>query len=60
MHRSLPLFNFMQWKDKFASCSFTTKKLTHCMCQVSLVVKYAMYITSHKIANTFVDKKLIL
>ena len=40
MHLSLPLFNFTQWKDKCTSCSFTTKKLTHSMCQVSLVVKY--------------------
>ena len=40
VHLSLPLFNFTQWKDKCASYSFTTKKLTHSMCQVSLVVKY--------------------
>ena len=40
VHLSLPLFNFMQWKDKCVSYSFTTKKLTHRMCQVSLVVKY--------------------
>ena len=40
MHLSLPLFSFIQWKDKCASYSFTTKKLTHSMCQVSLVVKY--------------------
>ena len=40
MHLSLPLFNFTQWKDKCTSCSFTTKKLTHSMCQLSLVVKY--------------------
>ena len=40
MHLSLPLFNFTQWKDKCESLSFTTKKLTHSMCQVSLVVKY--------------------
>ena len=30
----------MQWKDKCASYSFTTKKLTNSMCQVCLVVKY--------------------
>ena len=30
----------MQWKDQCASYSFTTKKLTHSMCQVSVVVKY--------------------
>ena len=30
----------MQWKDKSALYSFTTKKLTRSMCQVSLVVKY--------------------
>ena len=40
MHLSLPLLNFTQWEDKCASYSFTTKKLTHIMCQVSLVVKY--------------------
>ena len=40
MHLSLPLFKLTQWKDKCASYSFTTKKLTHSMCQVSLVVKY--------------------
>ena len=40
MHLSIPLFNFTQWKDKCTSYSFTTKKLTHSMCQVSLVVKY--------------------
>ena len=39
MHLSLHL-NFTQWKDKCASYSFTTKILTHSMCQVSLVVKY--------------------
>ena len=39
MHLSLPLFNFTQWKDKCTSYSFTTKKLTHSMCQVSLVVR---------------------
>ena len=44
MHLSLPLFSFTQWKDKFASYSFTTKKLTHSMCQVSLVVKYIFVI----------------
>ena len=27
-------------KDKCASHSFTTKKLAHSMCQVSLIVKY--------------------
>ena len=40
MHLTLSLFNFTQWKDKCTSYSFTTKKLTHSMCQVSLVVKY--------------------
>ena len=30
----------MQWKDKCASYSLTIKKLTHRLCQVSLVVKY--------------------
>ena len=40
MHLSLPLFSFTQWKDKCASYSLTTKKLTHSMRQVSLVVKY--------------------
>ena len=43
MHLSLPLFSFTQWKDKCASFSFTTKKLTHSMCQVSLVVKYMRF-----------------
>ena len=43
MHLSLYLFNFKQWKDKCTSYSITTKKLTHSMCQVSLVVKY-MYV----------------
>ena len=42
MHLSLPLFNFTQWKDKCASYSFTTKKLTYSMCQVSLAVKYTI------------------
>ena len=40
MHLSLLLFNFTQMKDKCASYSFTTQKLTYSMCQVSLVVKY--------------------
>ena len=40
MHLSLPLFYFTQWKDKCTSYLFTTKKLTHSMCQFSLVVKY--------------------
>ena len=40
VHLSLPLFNLTQWKDTCASYSFTTKKLTNNMCQVSLVVKY--------------------
>ena len=40
MHISLPLINFTQWKDEYTSYSFTTKILTHSMCQVSLVVKY--------------------
>ena len=40
VHLSIPLFSFMQLKDKCASYSFTTKELTHSMCQVSLVVKY--------------------
>ena len=40
MHLSLPLFNFTQWKDKCTSYSYSTKILTHSMCQVSLVVKY--------------------
>ena len=40
VHLILPMFNFTQWKDKCVSYSFTTKKLTHSMCQVSLVVKY--------------------
>ena len=44
MHLSLPLFSFTQWKDKCASYSFTTKKLTHSMCRVSLVVKYIFQI----------------
>ena len=39
-HVSLPLSKFMHLKDKCTSYSFTTKKLTHSMCQVSLVVKY--------------------
>ena len=42
VHLSLPLYNFTQWKDKSASYSFTTKKLTHSLCQVSLVVKYSI------------------
>ena len=42
VHLSLPLFSFTQWKDKCASYSFTTKKLTHSMCQVSLVFKYTV------------------
>ena len=33
----------MQWKDKCTLYSFTTKKLTHSMCQVSLVNKYILY-----------------
>ena len=44
MHLSLLLFNFTQWKDKCTSYSFTTKKLSHNMCQVSLVVKYTLII----------------
>ena len=40
MHLSLPLFSLTQWKDKCASYSFTTKKLTHSICQVSLAVKH--------------------
>ena len=44
MHLSLPLFSFTQWKVKFTPYSFTTKKLTHSMCQVSLVVKYIVAI----------------
>ena len=31
----------MQCKDKSASYVFTTKTLTHRMCQVSLVLKYS-------------------
>ena len=42
VHLSLRLFSFMQRKDKCASYSFTTKKVTHIMCQVSLVVKYIL------------------
>ena len=42
VHLSVPLFSFMQWKDKCASYSLTTKKMTHSMCQVSLVVKYML------------------
>ena len=45
VHLSLPLFNFTQWKDKCASCSFTTKKMTHRWCQVSLAVKYIFDVT---------------
>ena len=43
VHPSLPLFTFRQWKDKCTSYSFTTKKLTHSMCQVSLVIKYTNF-----------------
>ena len=42
MHLSLPLFIFTQLKDKCRLYSFTTKKLTHSLCQVSLVVKYIL------------------
>ena len=51
VHLRLPLFNFTQWKDKCASYSFTTKKLTHSMCQVSLVVMDNMHIESQGIRN---------
>ena len=40
---SLPLFSLTQRKDKSASYSFTTKIMTHSMCQVSLVVKYIRF-----------------
>ena len=43
--QGLPLFNFTQWEDKCASYSFTTKKLTNSMCQVTLVVKYSNLIS---------------
>ena len=42
MHLSQPLFNLTQWKDKCTSYSFTSKKMTHSSCQVSLVVKYIL------------------
>ena len=41
MHHNLPLFNFTECKDKYASYSFT-KKMTRSMCQVTLVVKYIL------------------
>ena len=48
VYLSLPLFNFTLWKDSCALCSFTTKKkMTHSMCQVSLVVKYIKQIFEH-------------
>ena len=37
VHLSLPWFNLTQWKDKGASYSFTTQKVTQSMCQVSIV-----------------------
>ena len=40
---SLPLFSLTQRIDKCASYSFTTKIMTHSMCQVSLVVKYIRF-----------------
>ena len=52
VHLRLPLFNFTQWKDRCASYSFTTKILTHIMCQVSLVVKYK-YISLTTYFNRF-------
>ena len=53
---SLPLFSFTQWKDKCASYSFTTKKLTHSLCQVSLVVKYITCNIAARAKNRFVFK----
>ena len=55
MHLSLPLFSFTQWKDKCASYSFTTKKLTYSVCQVSLVVK-DIYFVVYGIISDFTDK----
>ena len=57
VHLSLPLFNFTQWKDRCASCSFTTKNLTHRMCQVSLVVKYILYIRMLKNIKGYKSKQ---
>ena len=53
VHLSLPLFSFTQWKDKCASYSFTTKNLTHSMCQVSLVVKYSLLLLEITINHNY-------
>ena len=45
MHLSLPKFNFKHWKNKWSIISFSTEKLTKSKCQVSLAVKYIIFIT---------------
>ena len=51
MHLSLLLFDFKHRKDKYASYLFTTKKSTHSMCQVSLVVKYIFLYSTNAIST---------
>ena len=58
VYHSLPLYNFTQWKDKCASYSFNTKKLTYSMCQVSLIVKYSyLVVDSYLLMANFTNSK---